>query len=231
MPILYLVRHGQAGKVDGNYDELSPLGSLQAEALAEYLNERGVSFATAYSGTLERQRTTRDVLVNNLKCPPSSLQESDSLNEVPFQELMKGYCSEHAETELVTRLMQATKNERAGYYFRVLREALRSWHSGSLVGEFSTWESFEKSVVSWSESIRAQADGGNILAVSSGGTIGTLVAHLLKAPRETMIELNFQVRNTAYCELAFNAKRMRLISFNAIDHISPSQRAHLLTSL
>ena len=73
MPILYFVRHGQAGKVDGNYDELSPLGSAQAKVLAEYFNKRGLSFSSGYSGTLERQRMTRNVLVQNLENPPDSI--------------------------------------------------------------------------------------------------------------------------------------------------------------
>ena len=231
MPILYLVRHGQAGKVEGNYDELSPLGALQAKALADYFNERDLSFGAVYSGTLQRQRATRGVLVKHLNRPIPSIQDSPSLNEIPFQNLLDDYCVTHGETELVTNLLQANKDERMDHYFRVLREALRTWHSGSLSGEYPSWACFEAGIIQWSESICQQTNGENILAVSSGGAIGTLIAHLLKAPRETMIELNFQIRNTAYCELAFNANRMRLISFNATDHIRPSQRSKLLTSL
>lgn len=232
MPILYLVRHGQAGKVEGNYDELSSLGSLQAKALGEYFNQRELSFSAGYSGTLERQRVTRNVILKTLTDPPTSATESRALNEIPFQELMQAYCVANADSELVQNLTHAAKDDRLKHYFRVLRAALHQWHLGALAGEFSSWNEFQEGIISWSESICSKwADEGNVLAVSSGGTIGTLIAHLLRAPPETMVELNFQLRNSAYCELAFNAERMRLISFNAIDHIIPSQRAKLLTSI
>jgi broad specificity phosphatase PhoE len=67
--------------------------------------------------------------------------------------------------------------------------------------------------------IRREHPDGNVLVVSSGGPIATLVGHLLNTPPETTIELNLQIRNTALTELAGGVKRQRLVSFNTLPHL------------
>jgi broad specificity phosphatase PhoE len=60
---------------------------------------------------------------------------------------------------------------------------------------------------------------GDVLVVSSGGPVATAVGHVLQTPAEVTIELNMRIRNTAVCELHYNAKRLSLVSHNTINHL------------
>ena len=58
MPVLYLVRHGQASFGSDNYDKLSELGVRQAEIVGRALRQREVRTPVLISGTLSRQQDT-----------------------------------------------------------------------------------------------------------------------------------------------------------------------------
>ena len=58
MAAIYLVRHGQASFGSANYDQLSELGTRQADATGEYFARCGITLDAAYSGDLSRQRET-----------------------------------------------------------------------------------------------------------------------------------------------------------------------------
>src|SRR5687768_7805849 len=66
MSTLYLVRHGQASFGTDNYDQLSSLGRQQIKILAEHLAASGERFDRIYSGTLQRQRETAEILASTL---------------------------------------------------------------------------------------------------------------------------------------------------------------------
>ena len=69
-----------------------------------------------------------------------------------------------------------------------------------------------------------------VLAVSSGGTIGRLVAACLQAPDDVMITLNLQIKNTSITRFIFNDKgRFYLHEFNATPHFLNSDAARHLT--
>ena len=62
---------------------------------------------------------------------------------------------------------------------------------------------------------------GDVLMVSSGGPIATLIAYLLGASDSGRIELNLRLRNSAFCELHYSLKRASVISFNSLSHLTP----------
>ncbi|MGD9530989.1 MAG: histidine phosphatase family protein, partial [Pseudonocardia sp.] len=62
MPIVALVRHGQASFGAADYDELSPLGRRQAQVVGEELARRGLREPLLVRGTLRRQRDTLSAL-------------------------------------------------------------------------------------------------------------------------------------------------------------------------
>ncbi len=64
MSTLVLVRHAQATPFEAETDRLSSLGVRQAEALATHWTTTGVDFDEVYSGTLERQRRTAEVVAD-----------------------------------------------------------------------------------------------------------------------------------------------------------------------
>jgi broad specificity phosphatase PhoE len=62
MPVIYLLRHGQASADGPDYDVLSPLGGRQAGAAGQELIRRGLRDPIVVSGTLNRQRDTAKAL-------------------------------------------------------------------------------------------------------------------------------------------------------------------------
>jgi broad specificity phosphatase PhoE len=63
-----------------------------------------------------------------------------------------------------------------------------------------------------------------VLLVSSGGPIATAVHLVLGTPRETTIELNMRIRNSALTEFAFTPKRHMLVSYNHLPHLDHPDR-------
>ncbi|MGA1160342.1 MAG: histidine phosphatase family protein, partial [Burkholderiaceae bacterium] len=63
-----------------------------------------------------------------------------------------------------------------------------------------------------------------------GGPISTRVGHVWGAAPATMVDLNFQMRNTAVTTLLAARSRCQLLSFNNLPHLLSSERRELLTS-
>src|SRR5438874_10263663 len=82
---LYLIRHGQAGSRD-NYDQLSEIGRKQSVLLGEYFRSAGIRFQAAYSGGMQRQRTTAELVLAGLESPPP-LQVDPRWNEFSLEGL------------------------------------------------------------------------------------------------------------------------------------------------
>jgi broad specificity phosphatase PhoE len=64
---LHLVRHGQASFFEENYDRLSELGELQSRKLAEYWMRYEIPVDQVYTGPLERQRRTAEVIAETYR--------------------------------------------------------------------------------------------------------------------------------------------------------------------
>jgi len=58
MGAIYLLRHGQASFGSANYDQLSPTGHAQAQALGAALRTRGVTPDHVVCGTMQRHVDT-----------------------------------------------------------------------------------------------------------------------------------------------------------------------------
>jgi broad specificity phosphatase PhoE len=63
-----------------------------------------------------------------------------------------------------------------------------------------------------------------VLVVSSGGIIAAIAQQVLQAPPATAIALNMQIRNTGVCHYYFNARSIRLASFNNLPHLDRPER-------
>ena len=90
MAILFLVRHGQASFAAENYDRLSELGRQQSAWLGEYFAERGIVFARAVCGTLERQRETARAILQTMGSGLTA-EEHPGWNEYSGEALYKAY--------------------------------------------------------------------------------------------------------------------------------------------
>ncbi|WP_394755272.1 histidine phosphatase family protein [Rhodoferax sp.] len=221
---LYLVRHGQASFGAENYDQLSPLGQQQSVRLGQYWRDKGLTFDTVLTGTLQRHRQTYAALCEGLHGEASvgvtpllwpGLNEFDSLALIAT---VHPYPLPKPDTPELYR-----------HHFRLLRDGLTQWMNGvvSPVG-MPSYREFRHGVVSALDHIRKNCDG-HVLIVSSGGPIATAIGHVLGTSPETTIELNMRLRNCAVTEFAFNPKRHTLLTFNALAHLDQPEHASWIT--
>ena len=212
MGILTLVRHGQASFLADNYDQLSPLGTEQSERLGAYWQSKGQHFDAVYLGSLQRHEQTLAGILSRLPGQPAGLVRP-ALNEYDSHAVIAGT---HAAP-----LPPRDTPEGFKQHFRLLRDGLRQWMDGTVQPKgMPTYQDFAKGIMAVAKEICQNHVGQNVLLVSSGGPISTLVGQLLVTMPETTIELNYQIRNTGVTELRITPKHLRLVSFKALPHLA-----------
>ncbi len=211
MGTLTIVRHGQASFLADDYDQLSPLGKSQSERLGTYWASRGQSFDAVFLGSLRRHAQTFAGINAGLQLGvPTHVRPE--LNEYDSHAVI---AATHASP-----LPPRDTPEGFKQHFRILRDGLRQWMDGTVAPEgMPSYQDFVAGIVSVAREICQHHVKQNVLLVSSGGPISTLVGHLLATMPETTIELNYQIRNTAVCEMRITPKRLKFMTFNALPHL------------
>ena len=210
MGTLYLVRHGQASFGAADYDQLSPLGTRQCHALGEYLREGGLPFEAVLRGSLRRHVQSLAAIAAGHGSLPEAL-EWPGLNEYDGEALVRAV-HEGAAPDAHTP---------EGYreHFHLLRAGLQRWIAGQCSPRgMPTYADWVAGITSALDHVRTQYSG-NVLIVSSGGPIATIVGQVLGAPAETTIDLNMHIRNSSLTELAFTARRHKLVAYNHVPHL------------
>ncbi|MGY4829961.1 histidine phosphatase family protein [Sphaerotilaceae bacterium SBD11-9] len=221
MGTVYLVRHGQASFGADNYDELSALGRRQCVRLGEYFRHKGLHFDAALVGTLQRQVDSLAGIGEGMQWQPEALSWP-GLNEYDSKAVVAAI---HPEP-----LAKPTTPEMVRHHFRLLREGLVAWMSGQVQPEgMPSYADFVAGITGALDHVRANLHGKNVLVVSSGGPISTIVGHVLGTSPETTIELNLRIRNSSVTELAFTPKRHMLVTYNTLPHLDHPDHAPWVT--
>jgi broad specificity phosphatase PhoE len=220
MGTLYLVRHGQASFGAADYDQLSALGERQCEALGRWFAERGVAFDHVLRGSLRRHAQSLDALAAGHGRVPAAL-EWPGLNEYDGEAVVRAV---HPGP-----IAAADTPEAYRHHFRLLREGLLAWMAGrTQPAGMPTYADWVAGIVSALDHVRTQCDG-NVLLVSSGGPIATVVGQVLGTTAETTIDLNYRMRNSAVTELTFTPKRHLLVTYNHLPHLDAPERRDWVT--
>ena len=218
MAELIVVRHGQArfGSAGaGGYDQLSDQGVAQSRLLGEVLRRAGLRPDRLITGSLTRQKDTLAHMGFD-----GTPEEHAGFDEYDFHDLLHQRFGGEVP-DMVLRDRKA--------HFRTLRDTLGDWQAGGLAGARESWAQFAQRVeAARRHATRPGADC--VLAVSSGGPIGRLVAACLDAPDAMMITLNLQVRNTSVTRFIFTGSgRFFLNEFNAVPHFMTPDGAPMMT--
>ncbi|MBX3625018.1 MAG: histidine phosphatase family protein [Rhizobacter sp.] len=221
MGTVYLVRHGQASFGADNYDQLSELGMRQCVRLGEYFRHKGVRFDAALVGTLERQKQSLACIAEGLQTKIEPLSWP-GLNEYDSKAVVQAIHPEPLERPTTPELVRE--------HFRLLREGLAAWIEGKTKPEgMMSHADFVTGITSALDHVRATHYGKNVLVVSSGGPISTIVAHTLGAPLNSMIEINLRIRNSSVSELTFTPKRHSLVTYNTLPHLDSAEHQSWVT--
>ena len=221
MPYVYLVRHAQPD-FTGHYDSVTALGLRQSAWLGEHWAARGLRFARAISGSLDRQTGTLEAMVENGMYVPPPLVDP-RFNEYDAASVLGAF---HAGDERALR----DAGDRRGY-FTAVRDALHVWsRSDTPIPGGESWSQFGERVhAGLADACAGLGADDAVLVVTSGGVIGRLVASTLGAGPDAAINLNLQTRNTGVTELIVGRSARRLVSFNAVPHLERADRAEAVT--
>jgi broad specificity phosphatase PhoE len=220
MGTIYLVRHGQASFGADDYDQLSALGWHQSIRLGEYWKAHGLGFQSIMTGTLRRHAETLEGIAQGLGATWTR-QAWSEWNEFDSKALLDAL---HAPPLPDPRTAEGYR-----LHFRHLRMALQQWAAGLIAPRgMPTYADFTTGIRTSLELARRESDG-NVLIVTSGGPISTAVGQLLGTSSATTIDLNLRLRNTSITEIAVTPRRLALVSFNGLPHLSSVEHRDWIT--
>jgi broad specificity phosphatase PhoE len=228
MSTLLLIRHGQAAAYAPDSDRLTELGERQAARIAEHLLEEGWEVDEVRSGTLQRQRHTRDIVADAFTRagrPWPEPTEDEGWNEYDapgvLQQLLPALADRDPAFRALVEAFQANaaSPDRNSHFQRMFEVLMDRWQAGTVTAEgVEAFEIFHQRVSRAFASVVEQGGSRTVLVFTSGGPIGVSVQSVLGAPAGASLRLNWRVRNGSLTELLFSRGRVSLESFNVVGH-------------
>jgi broad specificity phosphatase PhoE len=218
MASIYVVRHGQASFGTDDYDRLSELGCRQAEVLGQYFDNRGLHFDAVYTGELLRQRKTAALAVGH-RVPESEHRVDGRFNEIDNEAQLKIITPILLEQQPGLQALWDKANSSSKDYQKLLEQVFNYWvdQQDKPLGELQTWKDYATGVrTALADVMREQGPGTNTAIFTSGGTIATIVAHVLGASDMATYQFYEPVINCSVTQLLYNANKVSLSYYN--DH-------------
>ena len=213
MPVVLLVRHGQASFGADDYDVLSDVGREQSRVLGAELARRALRSPVAVCGSLLRQRDTAEIALS-LGGLDASLTVDARWDEYDHLDLLKRYVAEDASHDGTSKGVQA-----------LLDEALAAW----VADPSGDWESFCGGAVAALGAVtESLSSGQDAVVFTSGGVIAAVCSTLLGVGSAGVVGLNRVTMNGAITKLVVGSGGTSLVSFNDHAHFE-GQRRELVT--
>ena len=206
MPIVLLVRHGQASFGGDDYDNLSELGRRQSAATGRRLRDQGLRQPVAVHGSLRRQRDTA-ALALAAAGHDVEPQVDPRWDEYDHLDLVRRYAAAYGAGE------PRTSRE----FQVVLDAALTAWVEH---GDEGGWPAFRSDVTdALRELVADLASGQDAVVFTSAGVIAAVCADLLGAGAAGLVALNRVAVNGAVTKLAAGRSGLALLTFNEHSHL------------
>ena len=230
MSVIYLIRHGQASFGTDNYDQLSAVGREQSAILGSYFAGLGEPLHGIYTGTLQRQRETAQLIAAALEPNSPPLTVEPAFDEYESESILHTFAASLTPAQLEEAGWPGLRTDRRRFQF-FLERAARAWVEAQIAAEdMLPWRGFHGRIIAAIEQImRMEGRGKTLLVSTSGGVIGTIVAHVLGLANHVGIELNWAVHNASITRLIYNADKMSLSMFNGLPHLDREGRRQLIT--
>lgn len=233
MSEIYFVRHAQASFGRENYDRLSDLGVKQAKILRDYFTHLGLTFHSAYSGSMKRQTGTANTVISRTMEDYSKLELriAPEFNEYDSSSIITSHLphmtrEDPSISEALTRMYTDRKA-----FQRVFEGAMLRWISGSYpLPTLETWGEFALRVRAGVT--RVMEENGRrkrIVIFSSGGPLSAVMQMALELSDEEALRLAWQIRNASVSTFKYNDSRVSLSSFNSVAHLEYHKDPDLIT--
>ena len=230
MSTIYLVRHGQASFGTDNYDQLSATGKEQARLLGNFFADSGERIDRIYTGSLQRQRETADLIAQALGTAAPPIEIEPAFEEYDSDIILREFAASLDVAELEAAGWPAARHDRRKFQL-FLERAARAWVEARIeAAEMLPWKGFHGRIVAALDNImRTEGRSKSLIVSTSGGVIGTAVAHVLGLSNHMGIELNWAVHNASITRLIYSADKTSLSMFNALPHLERADRKTLIT--
>lgn len=201
MPVVLLVRHGQASFGAEDYDVLSDTGRQQSELVGHELAQRSLRSPVVVCGSLRRQRDTAEIA-----CAAAGLdgdvRADPRWDEYDHLDLLKRYVPADAEHDGTSKGVQV-----------LLDQALAAWVTDC----DGDWAAFSSGAAQALADLAADVGRRRDAVVfTSGGVIAALCSGLLGVGGAAVVALNRVTVNGAITTLVVGSGGTSLVSFN--DH-------------
>ena len=239
MSELILIRHGQATPFEQDTDRLSGLGEQQARAVGLALGTEAFVPTHVLHGPLVRQRRTAQIAAGaahfaDADAPPlwpdavedARLAEYDG--DGLIRDLAPLLAAQDAEFAAAVRQFQQRRDalDRNRSFQSMLEQLAGAWQAGRVThAEVEAWSAFRSRIQAALGHVLGLPSGSSVLAFTSGGVIGLMVALALDAPDAAALRLNWRVRNGSLTRFTFGGGRLSLDSFNEVAHLPPDIRS------
>ena len=215
MASIYLIRHGQASFGTDNYDRLSELGCRQAEVLGEYFDNRGLRFDAVYTGELERQRKTAAIAAGLHAEHRVDPRFNEIDNEAQLNHITPVLLDQRPELKVWAEKAHSSSKD----YQKLLEQVFNYWIDlgDNCPPGLQSWPDYSSGAQdALTDVMLEQGAGTNTAIFTSGGTIATLVAHVLGVGGDAAYQFYEPVINCSITHLLYNANKVSLSYYN--DH-------------
>ncbi|MFF6834352.1 MULTISPECIES: histidine phosphatase family protein [unclassified Streptomyces] len=208
MPLICLVRHGQASSEAKDYDVLSGSGRAQAAAVGRELARRGLRDPHLVAGTLTRQRDTARIAAEaaGFRGP---LHQDARWNEYDHLALLDRYAPPIGERSVQD----------------LLDHALAAWMKDPDPAGGEVWPVFaEGARAALAELPAALGRGRDAVVFTSAGPLAAVCGALLSLPDEGVVALNRVAVNASVTTLVVGGSGTTLLTFNEHAHFADDRR-------
>lgn len=209
MPVVLLVRHGQASFGAKDYDVLSDVGREQSEVVRGELTRRALRSPVAVCGSLRRQRDTASLALPGVEpTVDARWDEYDHLG------LLQRYLPADTAHDGSSKGVQV-----------LLDQALSAWVDDPAGG----WPDFSGGATTALSDLAAGLEKGRDAVVfTSGGVIAAVCGALLGLGAAGVVAMNRVTANGAMTKVVVGSGGTSLVAFNDHAHFEGEQR-RLLT--
>jgi broad specificity phosphatase PhoE len=230
MATVYLIRHGQAGTRD-NYDVLSELGRQQAKLLGEHLAERNVKFSAVYTGGMNRQRLTAQIVCSGLSRLGNSLPEvitDERWNEISLAEIYRGivrrmidespeFACDFEEMQEALRLDPHTTRGATG---RCDSGIIRAWMENRYPDyQGESWLDFRGRIQERMSAVSSGENGDAVAVFTSATPIAIITGAALGLGDEKLLRILGVLYNSGVTVMRPSGDELRLFTFNSASHL------------
>jgi broad specificity phosphatase PhoE len=209
MADLWLVRHGQAGEVMGDYDRLSDKGWAQSRHAGSAWRQLAPVHHVIIGG-MRRHRETAEGFGETFGLLPAPVVD-EGWNEFDHQAVVRA--------ALAAGLSPGESPGRAGF-FAFFEAAMGRWASGAHDDDYpEAYAAFQSRVVAaLQRSTRTLERGQTGVVFTSGGAISAVCRHLWQLEPHAAFRINQILGNGGFTRIRVGAGRTSLVSLNVLTH-------------